>query len=203
MTDRLAGRVKTQSKSRYYAGWPNKCEYNTDLNWACSVAIQYLKKIAPKYKENGKTGIVIFDLDDTLFFGDPDNSVGVTEMSLGIHKDQEVFILPINEQVVKVAVTARKLGFKILCLTARPQESQMASVANLKMFRIPHDMLVMNDKDEDPFFKIKIRRQLVKPKQDVVLTMGDQFTDIFLPGPNTAAIKLPDPDSQCSYAYIP
>ena len=92
---------------------------------------------------------------------------------------------------------------KIICLTARPQESQLASVSNLNMFNIPHDMLIMNDKDEDPFFKIKIRRQLVKPNQDIVLTIGDQFTDIYLPGTNTAAIKLPDPDSTCSYAFFP
>jgi hypothetical protein len=225
MSNRLAGRIKTQGNmntEEYFKNWPNKCPYNDDINWACSISIQYLTKIAPMYKKgSGKIGLVIFDLDDTIFFGDPANVVGVTEMSLGLQqgpkckecvanrtdcnkcKPQEVFILPPNKQVVKVANTARELGFKIVMLTARPIESQLASVSNLNMFNIPHDMLIMNDKDEDPFFKIRVRRKLQLPNQDIVLTCGDQFTDIYLPGPKTCAIKLPDPDSLCAYAYVP
>ncbi len=207
-TDKLAGRIKKIGNDRsYWAGWPGKCQYNNDLNWACSIAIDYLTKIAPSYKKGGvnegKIGLVIFDLDDTLFMGDPESMIGVTEMSLGIHNGQEVFILPPNKQVVSVANKARELGFKVICLTARPKESQMASVANLNMFNIPHDMLIMDELDEDPFFKIRIRRKLVKPNQHIVCTIGDQITDIYLPGKNTCAIKLPDPESKCAYAYIP
>lgn len=211
MTDRLAGRVKVDASSSdeaYYKGWPGKCPYTTDVNWAASIAIDYLKKIAPKVKAAGKIGLVIFDLDDTLFMGDPAKVVGIEEMSLGLHKgpngqEQEIFILPVNRQIVQVANTARALGLKIICLTARPAESQLASISNLNMFAIPNDGLIMNDKDEDPFFKIKVRRQLAAdPKQIVVLTIGDQFTDLYFPG-TAAAIKLPDPDSKASYAYIP
>ena len=63
-------------------------------------------------------------------------------------------------------------------------------------------MILMNDKNEDPAFKIKIRRSLEKPNQTVVLTIGDQPFDCILPG-RSAAIKLPDPDSKCAYVYIP
>jgi predicted secreted acid phosphatase len=211
MTDKLAGRIKVDgnnSDEAYYKGWPGKCPYNDDLNWAAKLAIQYLEKISPRYKGTGKIGLVIFDLDDTIFMGDPAQVIGIVEMSLGMHKgpngeEQEIFILPVNRQIVKVANVARQLGFKIVCLTARPQESQLASVTNLNMFSVPNDMLLMNNKDEDPFFKIRVRRQLSStPNQDIVLTIGDQFTDLYFPG-SAAAIKLPDPESKVSYAYFP
>lgn len=201
MTDRNNGRI--MNAKEYFSGWPGKSFYNDDLNWCASIAIQYLRKIAPAYKNSNKIGLVIFDLDDTLFMGDPENVIGIQEMSLGTHNGQEIFILPVNRQIVQVANEARKLGFKIVCLTARPAESKLASVTNLNMFNIPHDMLIMNQKDEDPFFKIKIRRQLIKPNQDIVCTIGDQFTDIYLPGKSTCAIKLPCSDLPCGYAYIP
>jgi hypothetical protein len=195
----------------YWKGWPGKCPYMDDVNWACKIANNYLTKIAPKYKNSGRVGLVVFDLDDTLFMGDPENAIGVQEMSLGLHpnpnkgnKEEEVFILPPNDNVVSIATTAKRLGFKVICLTARPPESHLASLVNLKMLRIPHDCLLVNDKEEDPYFKVKIRRKLAaKPNQDIVLTIGDQFTDLFLPGSKTAAIKLPDPELKCSYAYIP
>lgn len=223
MADRLAGRVKNDNKNleteKYFNNWPGNCPFNEDIQWAANVAIQYLKKIAPQYKQNSKTGIVVLDLDDTVFFGDFDSVVGVEEMSFKFRqcikncrkmgqlcscKEQDIFILPTNKQIVNVAATAKQLGFKVVMLTARPPESKMASIANLQMFNIPYDALIMNDKDEDPFFKIKIRRQLSSiPNQQVVLTMGDQITDCYLPGGNCCCIKLPDSDSHASYAYIP
>jgi hypothetical protein len=49
-----------------------------------------------------------------------------------------------------------------VCLTARPETSRLASITNLNMFDIPFDAIIMNDRDEDYFFKIKTRRQLEK-----------------------------------------
>lgn len=201
--DMYAGRIKKDNASnevdQYYKSWPLKSKYNDDLKYASSVAIDYLKKIEHIYKKQGITGLVIFDFDDTLVFGDPANTVGVQEMTIG----QEIFILPPNNLIVKIAQVAREKGFKIIILTARPKESKLATIVNLNMFNIPYDMLIMNDADSDPQFKTKIRKQLVKEKQKIVLTIGDQLTDLYLPGANTACIKLPDPDSLCSYIYIP
>lgn len=201
----MAGRVSVQgthSDEQYWKGWPSKCPYNDDIKWACKIAIEYLNKIAPKYRNSNKVGIVVFDIDDTLCFGDPANVIGVREMELGVHNGQEVFILPMNNPVVKVAEVAHKHGFKIVALTARPKESKMASITNLNMFRVPFDHIIMNDGDEDPFFKIRVRRNLQKQNQDVVLTVGDQPFDVYLPG-KAAAIKLPDPEDKMSRAYIP
>jgi hypothetical protein len=206
---RMAGRISvegTASDEQYFKGWPMKCPYNEDLDWGASIGIKYLKMLAPTFKQGGrnfgKTGIVVLDIDDTLVFGDPAGVIGVKEMELGTHNGQDVFILQPNNQIVQLANVSRQLGFKIIALTARPMESKMASITNLKLFKIPHDMLVMNDKDDDPHFKIKIRRSLEKPNQTVVLTVGDQITDCLLCG-TSAAIKLPDPERKCCYAYIP
>ena len=200
-----ASRPKNEiTDEAYFSGWPGACMYNEDLKWACSIAIQYLTKIAPQYKASGKKGLVVFDIDDTIVFGDPAEVVGVKEMELGRHKGQEVFILPVNQSVVKVANVARALGFSIICLTARPKESQLASATNLNMFNVPYDQLIMNEKDQDPFFKIHVRKKLNSVEnQDVVCTIGDQPFDCYLPGGNCAAIKLPSPEQKCSYAYIP
>lgn len=189
--------------SNYYKTWPSSsCGYNKDLNWSCSIAIQYLTKIAPKYKNSGRIGIVVMDLDDTIFFSDDEkeDEITIKEMCIG----EDIFILPINRQVVKVAEVAEKLGFKILYLTARPSESRMASIVNLNMFNVPKGTVVVNDRDQDPWNKIKIRQELAaKPNHDIVATFGDKWTDVYMPGPNTMIVKLPEGDSRVAYIYIP
>jgi len=103
---------------------------------------------------------------------------------------------------VKLAEYAKANGFMIIVLTARPKTSRTASLENLKEFKIPFDALIMNDSDDDPCFKVNVRRRIAG-KYDVCLTIGDQVTDLLCPGPNCAAIKLPDPTSLFSYAWVP
>lgn len=194
----------------YYGNWPDKCPYNDDLNWACSLSIKYLTQIAPMVKQSGKIGMVVFDIDDTLLMGDPAQvlpgsrgDVSGGEWDLGTKGDQNLFFLYPNPQVVKVATVAHSLGFKNIMLTARPQTSRMASIMNLKLLSIPFDSIIMNDKDKDPLFKVKVRRALDQQAgQTVVLTIGDQICDVLFPN-KAAAIKLPEPDLKCSYAYFP
>lgn len=185
--------------SDYWNKWPSQGEYVQDLNWASSVAINYLRKV----KKSGKKIVrpcVLFDVDETLVFGDPEEKVGVREMELGDHNGQPVFILPPNPQIVKIAIEAKKLGYTVIILTARPKTSKLATVTNLDMFRIPYDKVIMNEKDEDPEFKIRVRRMIAK-NNSLLLTAGDQGCDVLLPG-KAAALKLPDPDSKCAY-FLP
>jgi hypothetical protein len=184
----------------YWSGWPSKGEYYKDMVWAYKVGAQYLNKIARNQTDKKKC--VVFDIDDTLVFGDPDEAIGVREMELGTHGGQQIFILPRNEPIVKLADHAKKLGFTIVVLTARPKESRAASITNMNMLHIPYDALIMNEGDHDPCFKINVRRKIAL-KYDVALTVGDQVTDCICPGGNTASIKLPDPTSKFSYAWIP
>lgn len=187
------------SNINYWKGWPFTGEYMKDLNWAAAVGKQYLDKIATK--PSAKKKCVIFDIDDTIVFGDPDEAIGVKDMDLGVHEGQCVFILPRNKPIVKLAEHAKKLGMLVIMLTARPAESRLASKTNMEEYNIPYDAIIMNEKDEDYFFKIRVRRN-IETKYDIVLTIGDQINDCMCPG-TAAAIKLPDPESMCSYAWIP
>lgn len=66
----------------YWDGWLiNKGEYFKDCFWAYQLGVKYLQKY--KNRPTDKQKCVVFDIDDTLVFGDPDETVGVREMELG------------------------------------------------------------------------------------------------------------------------
>lgn len=191
---------KSQSHAaEYWKNWPRGGEYMKDLLWSEQVAVSYLNQIAPRLG-NLDNCAVIFDVDETLLFGDPEETIGVREMELGEFNGQSVFILPPNAPIVKICTTAKKLGFKIIILTARPGTSKIATMTNLDMFKIPYDFLIVNSKESDPQFKINTRREL-QTKYNVILTIGDMVTDVLLPG-KAAVLKLPDPASKCAY-FVP
>lgn len=186
--------------AEYWNGWPSKGQYHNDLMWAAKVSVDYLNKY--KKIKSQKRKCAVFDIDDTLVFGDPEETIGVREMELGTHNGQEIFILPRNEPIVKLARYCKQNGYMVIVLTARPKTSRLASVTNMNYLSIPYDALIMNEKDDDPHFKINTRRQIAQ-KYDVALTIGDQITDCICPGGRTAAIKLPDKHSKTCYAWIP
>ena len=186
------------NEPNYWQNWPKSGKYINDLIWSEKIALAYLNSLLKKIPLR-KTHAVIFDVDETLVFGDPEETLGVREMELGDHKGQSVFILPPNPPIVNIALEAKKKGLKIIILTARPATSKIATLANLDMFKIPYDFIIMNNKDSDPEFKIMARRQLSN-KFDILLTVGDQPCDCLLPG-KSAVLKLPDPDSKCAYFY--
>lgn len=196
----------------YFSGWPkNTNPYVKDLIWAMQIGAKYIDKV--KNVKSSKPKCVVFDFDDCLVFGDPASVVGVREMELGYHDGSDIFLLPKNEPIVKLAEYARAKGLKIIILTARPKGSRDATIWNCREFRIPFDAVIMNDSDSDPCFKLNVRRRIAM-KYDIVLTVGDQITDCLCPG-SAAFIKLPDPgifdersrtwvySSTASYAWIP
>lgn len=188
------------SNDDYWKGWPSKGNYVSDCMWGYKIGVEILnryKKIETKLPK-----CIVFDIDDTLVFGDPDEVIGVREMELGEHDGQPIFILPRNEPICKLAEEGKKLGYVIVVLTARPSQSKKASITNMNMLHIPNDAIIMNDGDHDPCFKVNVRRK-ISQKYHVALTVGDQITDCLCPGSTAAAIKLPDPTSKCSYAWIP
>ncbi len=185
----------------YFKGWPKINNlYVQDLIWAMKVGMQYIDRI--KNRPSTKPRCMVFDFDDCLVFGDPKSVVGVREMELGEHDGSDIFELPRNEPIVKLAEYAKSNGIMIIILTARPKESRQATLWNCRDFKIPYDAIIMNDNNKDPCFKVDVRRR-VAAKYDVCLTIGDQITDVLSPGGKTAFIKLPDPDSLASYAWIP
>lgn len=182
--------------AEYWKNWPRGGEYMKDLQWSSEIATNYLQQLASKI-QNMENAAVIFDVDETLVFGDPEETLGVREMELGEFQGQSIFILPPNAPIVKICTAAKRLGFKIIILTARPASSKMATITNLDMFKIPYDFIIVNSKDSDPQFKINTRREL-QSKFNVVLTVGDQPCDVLLCG-KSAVLKLPDPLSKCAY----
>jgi hypothetical protein len=185
--------------SNYFKDWPSpNSGYIQDLNWGSKVAIDYLRKL--KQTKKLINPCVLFDVDETLVFGDPDESIGVREMELGERGGQPIFILPPNPQIVQIAKVAKSLGIKVIVLTARPMISKLATITNLDMFGIPYDKVFMNDKDEDPEFKVRLRRRIAA-QNSLLLTVGDQPTDVLLPG-KSGILKLPDPTSKCCY-FLP
>jgi len=182
----------------YFMGWPKKGKYVEDLNWAYKISSKFLEKVATNKKINPRTAI-IFDVDETLVFGDAASVIGVQEMELGDHDGHSIFILPPNPPIVNILRKAKRLGIKIIILTARPGTSKAATIANLEMFKIPFDYIICNNKDSDPEFKSSARKQL-SSKFDILLTVGDQSTDCLLPG-RSAILKLPDPNSLCCYFF--
>lgn len=184
----------------YWSNWlVGGGDYVQDLKWASKITIAYLKKVKQSGK-NYERPCVLFDVDETLVFGDPEEKLGVREMELGEHNGQPVFVLPPNPHIVKIIKEAKKLGFAVIILTARPATSKIATQLNMSMFGIPYDQIIMNEKDEDPEFKIRVRR-MIATKNTLLLTVGDQPCDCLLPG-KTAALKLPDPESKCAY-FLP
>lgn len=182
--------------AEYWKNWPRGGEYMSDLLWAEKVAISYLKQIVPRLGNLDKCA-VIFDVDETLVFGDPEETIGVREMELGDFNGQSVFILPPNGPILKICNAAKNLGLKIIILTARPASSKIATMTNLDMFKIPYDFIIVNTKDSDPQFKINTRREL-QTQYNIIMVVGDQVVDAILPG-KAASLKLPDPTSKCTY----
>jgi hypothetical protein len=188
----------SDGSNNYWSKWPTGGKYIEDLTWGAKISIEYLKAYTKRKKPTSNSA-VIFDVDETLIFGDPEEKLGVREMELGEHNGQPVFILPPNPPIVKILNFAKKIGYKIIILTARPAASKMATITNLDMFHIPYDFIIMNNKDQDPEFKILARRKLAK-KFDIVLTVGDQPCDVLLPG-KSAVLKLPSEESKCAYFH--
>lgn len=203
------------SDPMYWRGWlKNKGRYFNDLVWAYKAGVSILDK----YEKNntGKPKCVVFDIDDTLVFGDPGQALGLrdmkfmnAELALGVdnlatkeESGEDLFFLPKNEPIVKMLEYAKSKGFVIIVLTARRKDAVTSSIENLHYFRIPFDIIRFNEGDEDPCFKLKARRTIAE-KYQVCLTVGDQITDVLCPGANTAFIKLPDEESMFAYAYIP
>ncbi len=65
----------------------------------------------------------------------------------------------------------------------------------------------MNSQDhkgapKDPCFKLLERKKLAVD-YNIVATIGDQLTDLYLPGAKTLVVKLPDVKSKCSYVIPP
>ena len=130
---------------------------------------------------------IIMDVDDTLV-----STINSNVKFVQINKSV-VFLYPGIKPIVQVAQIAKKLGYKIIILTARPRESFLSTKFNLDILQVPYDEIHMNNNNQDISFKYKVRQQLLK-RYSILFTIGDQVGDVNGP-PGLLGIKLPSQDS--------
>ena len=132
---------------------------------------------------------IIMDVDDTLVMASgPSSNIKFLKINNNV-----LFLYPGIKQIIQVSQVARKLGYKIIILTARPKESFLSTKFNLDVLKVPYDEIYMNNNNQNISFKYKIREQLIK-KYNVLFTIGDQVGDVNGP-PGLLGIKLPSLDS--------
>ncbi len=171
----------------YYKGYPFTGHYFDDLNWAKEESLKILKKLVIEET----SGTVICDFDDTLVLGDIVNVLGIKEMEYGKNKDgNDIFVLPPIQQIVDVITYAKEHGFSVYIISSRPISSFDATIFNLNLFKIPCDIVIHCEG-----YKTK-PEEIVSRGLNVVLSIGDQPTDCFLPN----AVRLPSPDCMMAFS---
>ena len=126
---------------------------------------------------------IIMDVDDTLV------NTNIPYKLLNI-KGNIIFVFPGIQQIIDIAKLAKKLGYNIIILTARPKQSFLSTKFNLDLLEIPADVIIMNNYNHPPSFKYDVRKSLTL-KYSILFTIGDQPTDV--DGPDEIiSIKLPN-----------
>jgi len=181
----------------FYKGWPDKGLYIASLQKVCyhlhhylmNFPNKYLMYLYPNYKN--KKFAVIFDIDDTLVYTDPEK----------LHEDiklkSKYMIFPENKYISYIAKLCKYLGYYIIIITARPYDSEPSSIENLKMFNIDYDELIHNKEYPNSTFKVSLKQDLSK-KYNIILSIGDSWNDI-LGLDNCLCIKLPDTNDINTY----
>ena len=179
---------------QYYKGWPTWGNYVSTLNKVNKYAISYLRHYSENF--NAKKASIVFDIDDTLVYTDPYKNFKYDIVNV----KNDIFIYPSIEQISTIARFAKKLGFKIIIITARPQKSEKSSIENLKKFKIPFDDIFHAQVYPPPYkYKIELKQKL-DIKNNIILSIGDQWPDVLgLDKKYYLGIKLPEPDDTNCY----
>lgn len=173
-----------------YIGWPYSGKYVSRLNKIQNLLYNYLINF-PKHKKYS----VIFDIDDTLVYTDRANIV--TNKKFPNNVIDGYMIFPEIKQISNIAKLCKKLGFKVIIITARPYESERSSIKNLELLGIEYDEIYHNKQYPDLNFKINLKKELSK-KNNIILSVGDQWPDLQgLEG--CLCIKLPSLSNSNAY----
>jgi len=147
-------------------------------------------------KDKRKSTAIIMDVDDTLVYT-RSNGVSLIKYTKICHT--EVFIFPGIKEMIEVTQVAKRLGYRVIILTARPKESYLSTKFNLDILKVPYDEIIMNTYKQDISFKYKIRQDILK-RYKVLFSVGDQVADVNGP-PGLLGIKLPSLDSNKVQIY--
>ena len=180
--------------TKYYKGWPNSGHYYNKLNEIRDLLYNYLIN----FPKTGKKYTVIFDIDDTLVYTDNQNLFPKKNFPNNVIPGYMIF--PGIPQIIEIIYLCKKLGFKIIIITARPYQSESSSKKNLEILNISYDEMYHNKNYPDINFKIGLKQKLSKTN-NIILSVGDQWPDLQgLTG--CLCIKLPsyqDPNAYFTY----
>ena len=178
---------KKISNLNYYKGYPEKGLYIKDLKKVenfCKKQILQNKRV--------KNRTIVFDFDDTLVYTRPYKPFEINVVEYTKNREP-IFYLPPIEQMCNVARLAKKNGYVIIIITARPPTSEKATIANLNAYNIPYDLVYCDKyKGTNIKFKQQLREKLSKQCK-IIMTIGDQWWDVENPGKDCIGIKLPTP----------
>lgn len=178
----------------YYKGWPCKGHYFNTMNKIYSLLYKYLTS----FNGNLNKYTVIFDIDDTIVFTDNQNLFPNKKFPYNWIKGFMLF--PPIPQIVSIVHLCKKLGFKIIIITARPYESEESSKKNLEILKISYDQIYHNNNYPDLNFKINLKKKL-NISNNIILCVGDQWPDI-LGLNNCLCVKLPSyQDKKAFYTF--
>ena len=177
--------------TKYYKGWPNSGHYYNKLNEIRDLLYSYLIN----FPKTGKKYTVIFDIDDTLVYTDHHNLFPNKKFPNSVIPGYMIF--PAIQQIVAIIHLCKKLGFKVIIITARPYDSEKSSKKNLELLGIKYHEMYHNRKYPDIKFKIELKKKLALTN-NIALSVGDQWPDIQgIEG--CLCIKLPSIQEQKAY----
>lgn len=175
----------------YYKGWPNSGHYYNTMNNIYTLLYNYLIN----FPKTGRKYTVIFDIDDTLVYTDHANLF--PNKKFPNHWIPGYMVFPAIPQMVRIIQLCKKLGFKVIIITARPYESESSSKKNLEILDVKYDEMYHNKNYPDINFKIALKKKL-STKNNIILSVGDQWPDLQgLSG--CLCIKLPSYQDQNAY----
>lgn len=183
-------RLKTDLRSYHDNG------YGAQVSAVAADAIQWLEQRASTAKP-GERLTAVFDMDETLV--STWSYIVATDFAYNestCNAYLKLGPLPAIEPVKNVFLAARKLGIDVVVLTGRRERMRQCSVENLRKIGC-EDFAMLICRSENSTgttleFKSNERRKLAASGRTIVLTIGDQQSDLE-GGYAERAFKLPNP----------
>ncbi|HVE43795.1 MAG TPA: HAD family acid phosphatase [Gammaproteobacteria bacterium] len=171
--------------------------YIKDLNDIIQEAIIYLKLRLKERNFTGKPAIVL-DIDETAL----SNYKSIVELDFGgtlkeIRANQDKGEDPAIAPTLALYRFAKSQHVAVFFLTGRQEYERSATAANLKRAGYENwDGLILRSKKEASLpaaaYKKAARAELEKQGYEIILNIGDQFSDLS-GGHSDKAFKLPNP----------
>jgi acid phosphatase len=184
-------------------------QYSKGINKVAVAAKQYLNKRVKA--SNGKKIAAVFDIDETLLSNVPylDKKhfrFSYRGLTNWMKRGQDARIEP----TYALYKDALREGVKVFLITGRREYLRKITIKNLKAQGINQWQALYMFPNKAPFtensatFKQKIREKLAKQGYDIVLNIGDQYSDL-CGGYADTTFKLPNPfyySPGCSARYV-